>query len=115
MGMMALLTLPGWKGTRKKRNRTAGVPGDLGFQPPSSSVVRWRKNKLAQKEAELRRIGESTEPANRREGRRGGRRSLGPRRVGFLGDGGAAVRSGWPRVHLCALLGACLLWAQFIN
>lgn len=88
MGMMALLTLPGWKGTWKKRNRTEGVAGDLGFQLPSSSVVRWRKNKLAQKEAALRRI-ESTEPANEGEGKRGGRRSLGPQRLGLLGDGGA--------------------------
>lgn len=65
------------------------MAGVLGFRPPSSSVIRWRKNKLAQKEAELRRTGESTETAHGGEGRKGGRRSLGPQRLDLLGVGGA--------------------------
>lgn len=37
---------------RKKQNWRKGVAGVLGCWPLSSSVVRWRKNELAQKEAE---------------------------------------------------------------
>lgn len=77
------------------------VAGVLGFRPPSSILVRWRKNELAQKEAELRRTGESTEPANRGEGRRGGMRSLGPRRLDILDDGRAGSEE-W--VAMCSPL-----------
>lgn len=65
------------------------MAGVLGCWPLSSSVVRWRKNELAQKEAELRRTGELTETAHGGEGWRGDRRGLGPQRLDLLGDGGA--------------------------